>query len=272
MNRWIFSYLPGVIALAISLPPTSASAHETWLAARQHTLSANQTITFEMTSGEKFPQPGFAIAPERIELAARRQATATPELRPGTKLAKTLMLSAKPTEQAGLNCWVRLAPRKLDLAVDKVHEYLDDIDAPASVRAAWANSPEPKKWIEVYTKNAQVIVPVKGRAKAASLPAAPVGLNLEFVPSADMSRGQVPGPFEVSLLRDGKPLEGISVSLWGTGKGEPVRRRSDAQGKVAFPRLKPGRWMLSATDLRVVEASQSTWESQFGTLVFEIPR
>jgi uncharacterized GH25 family protein len=272
VNRWIFSYLPGVLALAITLPSIPANAHETWLAARQHTVSVNQTITFDMTSGERFPQPGSAIARERIELAACRQTIAIPELKPGTKLAKTLMLSARPTEQAGLNCWVKLAPRKLDLAVDKVQEYLDDIDAPASVRAAWANSPEPKKWIEVYTKNAQVIVPVKGHAKAASLPAAPVGLNLEFVPSADLSRGQVPGPFEVSLLRDGKPLEGISVSLWDTGKGEPLRQRSDAQGKVTFARLKPGRWMLSATDLRLVNASQSTWESQFGTLVFEIRR
>lgn len=255
----VFSFLPG-----------AASAHETWLAARQRDVVANQAITFDMSSGEKFPQPGSAIAPERIELAACRQAVATPELKPGIKLAKTLMLSARPTEQAALNCWVRLGPRKLDLAVDKVQAYLDDIDAPASVRAAWASSPQPKKWTEVYTKNAQVIVPAKRSAQAASLSVVPVGLSLEFVPSADLSRGQLTGPLEVTLLRDGKPLEGISVSLWGTGKGEPLRQRSDAQGRVAFARLKPGRWMLSATDLRVVDASQGTWESQFGTLVFEI--
>ncbi len=256
--------------LAFSFLPLAASAHETWLLARQRTVSANQAITFDMTSGEKFPQPGSAIAPDRIELAACRQAVATPVLKPGAKLATTLMLSVRPTEQAALNCWVRLAPRKLDLAVDKVQEYLDDIDAPASVRTAWANSPQPKKWMEVYTKNARVIVPAKRSAQAASLPAAPVGLNLEFVPSADLSRGRLTGPLEVTLLRDGKPLEGVSVSLWGTAKGEPLRQRSDAQGRVSFGRLKPGRWMLSATDLRVVDVSQSTWESQFGTLVFEV--
>lgn len=75
----------------------------------------------------------------------------------------------------------------------------------------------------------------------------------------------------VLVLLDGKPREGLSIALTGEKAGKPQRLRSDAQGRVSFPMPKPGRWMLSATDLVARDAGKGEWESQFSTLVFEVP-
>lgn len=51
----------------------------------------------------------------------------------------------------------------------------------------------------------------------------------------------------------------------------PQRARSDAAGRVSIARPAEGRWMLSATDLRSTDAQQGAWESEFSTLVFDVP-
>ena len=257
------------VLAAAALLPFHASAHDTWLSAEQSLVNAGKTLRFSLTSGEFFPDPGTPIAPERIELASCRQGSMPFELKAGRRQAKVLELQATPPAAAGVSCVVRLAPRKLDLDVGKVQAYLDEIDAPQPVRDAWKASPEPRRWVETYTKNAQTVIPGRG-GPATALPPLPDGLNLGFAVDQNLVRGIVSGPLGVTLLRDGKPLAGVSVTLSAQTGGQRQRQRSDAGGKVSFAQPAPGKWMLSATDLRLVDASQSAWDSQFATLVFEV--
>jgi hypothetical protein len=255
--------------LFAGLLPVGASAHDTWLTTEQQRVLAGKALQFSLTSGEHFPVPGAAIAPERIELASCLQGSVAFELKTGRRQAKVLELSATPPAAGGVSCSVRLAPRRLDLDVNKVQEYLDEIDAPQAVRDAWTASPEPKRWMETYTKNAQVVVP--GRPGGLTTPSAlPAGLKLGFVTDQALAQGAVNGPLGVTLLRDGKPLAGVSVSLSAQAGAPPQRQRTGLDGRVSFPHPAPGKWMLSATDLRLVDGSPTAWESQFATLVFEI--
>lgn len=268
MNLFLSS-LTGLALVFAGLLPSSVRAHDTWLSAEQQVVSAGQALRLSITSGEAFPVPGTAIAPDRIELAACTQDGVPFELAAGRRQAKVLELRATSPAATGVSCSVRLAPRKLDLDITQVPHYLDEIDAPQAVREAWKASPEPRRWLETYSKNAQVVVPGRaGRTRtAAELPS---GLKLGFVVDQDLARGSVKGPLGVSLLRDGKPLAGVSVTLSAQTGAAPQRKRSDQNGRVSFPQPGPGKWMVSATDLRVVEPSQSRWESQFATLVFEV--
>lgn len=256
------------LGLAVAVAPLATSAHETWLDASQRSVGRAATVEFRMSSGEQFPVLQSPIDPKRVDVAACRQADATLSLEIGRPTAKALRLSAKPATGDALTCWVQLRPRNFDLALGKVEAYLQEIDAPEAARRAWKSMPEPRKWNETYTKNAKAIVATAG-AGAGAVPA-PVGLKLEFVPMSDLTAGKIEGPLSFAVLLDGKPLMGLAVALWSEKKSEPVWRTSDALGRVSFAAPSAGRWMVSGTDLRVVDALAGKWESQFSTLVFDI--
>ena len=250
--------------------PLWALAHDSWLAGGQRTVPVGKSLAFDMTSGEHFPVAGSAIARDRIEVSACRQGSKTFALQPTGRSPKALRLTADAPAPDAVTCWVQLKPRVLDLAISKVEEYLDEIDAPPSVREAWARSPSPKRWKETYTKNAKVLVPMAGTSARSSSADTPVGLKLELVADVDLTGGRVSGTLPVTVLLDGKPLAGLAVAMTGEHKAPVQRQRTDAQGKVVFAAPKAGRWMLSATDLRPVDIAQGTWESQFTTFVFEV--
>ena len=256
------------LGIVITLAPFALSAHETWLDASQRSVDKASTIVFRMSSGEHFPTLQSAIDPNRVETASCRQGGAPSSLEVGRPTAKSLTLSTRPATRGALTCWVQLRPRNFDLALDKVEAYMKEIDAPEAARKAWESMPQPRRWNETYTKNAKVIVPMAAGPSAAA--PRPVGLKLEFVPASDLSTGRLEGPLGLTVLREGRPLGGLAVALWSERKGEPVWRTSDAEGRVSFDAPSPGRWMVSGTDLRVVDARAGKWESQFSTLVFEI--
>lgn len=256
----VLPILPALLLLLVAAP---ARAHDTWLAAKAATVQAGVPVTFEMTSAEHFPTPGSAIAPERIERAACRQGGTAVPLQTGDKAPAVLRLRATPATAAALTCWALLKPRTLDLAPDKVAGYLDEIDAPQAVRQAWQSGP--RRWRETYTKNAKALLPGAAPDTQAGTP---VGLPLEFVLQTDPAAS--PARLDVLVLHGGKPLPDLSVALSG-GSGTPQRQRSDAAGKASFGMPAGGRWMLSATRLWPTDAAQGQWESQFSTLVFDVP-
>jgi uncharacterized GH25 family protein len=257
-----------ILSTLMLLLPLSALAHETWLAPTQRTIGPHKVLSFDMTSGERFPTPQTAIAPERIDRSSCRQAGGDVPLAAGKQGRTALRLRATLPAALATTCWVQLKPRHLNLSVAKVEQYLREIDAPESARKAWQSMPEPRSWSEVYTKNAKVIVPAR-TGTAAEAPA-PVGLKLEFVPSTDLSTGKLNGPLGITVLLDGQPLAGLAVALWSERRSAPVWQTSDSEGRVSFRVPGPGRWLVSGTDLRAVDASKGTWESQFSTLTFEV--
>ena len=260
------------VAGCLALP---ASAHDTWLASKQKTARAGVELDFDLTSGVRFPALGKGPKAERIGNSGCVQSGTKFDVVPGAVRPTSLAMTARVPANASVTCYVELKPFLLDLKVTKIGEYLDEIDAPASVRQAWAAAPTPKRWLETYSKHAKVIIPsAPGQpASAVATPepvAAPVGLALEFVPEVDLSTGSLAGKLPIKVLREGQPIEGLSVELVSARNSKGTWQKTDAQGRVEFAAPAPGRWMLRATDLRVTNAAESTWASRFATLVFEI--
>ena len=252
----------GLLALPVA-------AHDTWMASKQTTVRAGTELDFDLTSGIRFPALEKGPKPERIGNSGCLQGGAKFDVTPGASRPKSLALKARVPANSGVTCYIELKPLLLDLKVTKINEYLDEIDAPASVREAWAASPTPKRWLETYSKHAKTIIPSAAGQPATGTPA-PVGLTLEFVPEVDLSTGQIKDTLPVKVLRDGQPLAGLSVEIVSARNSKGIWKKTDAQGRVEFAAPAPGRWMLRATDLRQTSAAESTWDSRFGTLVFEI--
>lgn len=258
------------MAISLALSSMAVCAHDTWLAAEQPAVRAGTSLELLMTSGERFPNLGTLIAPRRIETSACRQGPDIIPLKHAKREPKALRLSTKTPTSDPVACWVQLEPRTLELNESTVAHYLDEIDAPSTVRGAWAAAKSPRRWSETYTKNAKVMV--SGTLKeGASTVEAPVGLKLELVLLKDPAMTRSDGSLPVLVLLEGKPREGLSIALTGVHGGPIQRQRADASGRAVFKVPQAGRWMLSATDLIAVDASKGDWESQFSTLVFDIP-
>lgn len=248
---------------------TEGSAHDTWLFSSRTTVPVGTRLTFDLTSGMAFPANATAIDPARVETAMYRLAGNTSMLarRAGKKSLRLEAFLSKP----GLaTIWITLKPRTLDLTAAQVHEYLEEIGAPDSIRALYpAKGPTPR-WREQYSKQAKSFVNVGQPANDTSWKI-PVGMSFEIVPLSD-PRAIVKGDIaQFLVLRDGRPVANFPVGSVGAARKSARLDRTDANGIVRIPATIVGRWMLRATDLRRPPAgTDADWESVFTTLSLNV--
>src|SRR5438132_1661951 len=128
--------IPFLLALSVT---SAALAHDTWIAPDQFT-DACGAVTLHMTSAETFGKLEHAIDPGRVARAIVRI--------PGRRLNVKPEAAAHSADfhvdipKSGVTiAAVELAPKTLELTPAQVAEYLDEIDAPAGVRAAWNAHP-----------------------------------------------------------------------------------------------------------------------------------
>jgi uncharacterized GH25 family protein len=254
-----------LLALTLSIP---ALAHDTWLLARPSTARPGAEVVLELTSGMAFPAPETAIKPDRVARAGVRLAGTTSDLEGRRSAAKFLQFKAQPAKPGVATLWVGLAPKSIELKPAEVKEYLDEIGAPEAVRKAWREQ-NPQRWRELYTKHAKTFVRVGQPAGDRSW-GEPVGLALEIVPEKDPTALRPGEDLPLRVLLQGKPVPSFSVALVRQGEAHGLLKTTDAQGRVAFPIAKAGRWLLRATDVRRSSKPGADWESDFATLTFEV--
>lgn len=247
------------------------SAHDTWLFPRKTTVSVGSRLTLDLTSGMAFSKNETAIEPARIAQASVRLAGRTDPMTIKVKARKSLELTARFNHTGLATLWLTLNPRPIDLKPEQVHEYLEEIGAPDSIRALYANKQSAPRWREVYTKHAKTFVTV-GSSKGDSSWKIPVGQGLELVPLVNPATIAAGDIVPIQVLRDGTPYPGFSIGDVADRQPSSRLYRTDANGvaSVAAPR-RGGRWMLRGTDLRRPRAgSDADWESAFSTLTLNV--
>lgn len=163
---------------------------------------------------------------------------------------------------------MKLPPRAIELKPAEVQEYLDEIDAPASLRRQWAEM-EPKRWREVYTKHPKTFVRV-GNPKADRSWAEPVGMALEIVPEKDPTILRDGDELSVRVLKNGAPYGAFSLNTLAAGETKGETKKTDPAGRVTFRLNKAGAWLLRGTDVRKSTKTDADWESDFATVTLEV--
>lgn len=243
-------------------------AHDTWLLPLLFRVPRGSRVTLELSSGQGFPRNESAIAPERLDTAAYRLGSRIGNLapEPGTD---ALRLHAR-FEDAGLaTIWVSLRPRTLDLTPAQVDEYLPEIGAADSVRAIYERG-TPRRWRESYRKFAKTFIQVGVSPNQDVSWFRPVGQALELIPNTDPTVVRVGMVLAVTLLKDGAPLVGQAVGADAEGEQMGTLQTTDANGSVRFTLIRPGRWLVRATQLRRSAQPGLDWESDFATLTFAV--
>jgi uncharacterized GH25 family protein len=262
INSTFRTWLVALVALAcVETRPNIAFAHETWVIPVGPIPRAPASIRFDLTSGEAFPQLGTGPKSDRINKLEARSATRAwrPTIVAETPTALKLATDLKP----GLTVvTVTLSPHDIDLAPDKVEEYLAEVGPDKAVLAAWQDSPSPKVWRETYVKNAKALICV-GRCERDRTAMYPVGAHLEIVP---VSSGSSPKRFR--LLAAGRALAGRRIDVFGGGAAS-THIITDRHGMFRLPPSMSGWAMVSAVWLRPPSNGRQRFESDFASLVFE---
>jgi uncharacterized GH25 family protein len=255
-------------SLTLLLCASLLVAHDTWLLPLSFRVPRGARVTLELTSGMSFPSNETAIAPERVDTAAFRLAGRIGALatEPGTD---ALRLHARLDDAGLATIWVSLKPRTLDLTPAQVDEYLPEIGAPDSVRAIYERG-SPRRWRENYRKYTKTFVQVGNSPTQDASWFRPVGQALELVPNSDPTMLRVGATLTVTLLRNGAPLAGLAIGAAAEGEQIGTLRTTDANGSATFTLIRPGRWMLRATELRRSTREDLDWESDFATLTFAV--
>ncbi len=245
-------------------------AHDTWLIPDRFDVAPKSTITLDLTSGMAFPKLETGPKRERVQTASCRLAGRTFELSDISAGPNSLRLKSELSEAGVATFWVKLPPKSIELKPAQVQEYLDEIDAPASVRKQWTET-TPPRWRELYTKHPKTFVRV-GDPKSDRSWAEPVGMALEIVPEKDPTALREGDELPVRILKDGAPYPEFSVNAVAEGEGKGETRKTDSTGRIVFTLNKAGRWLLRGTDVRKSVKSDADWESDFATLTLEVKK
>ncbi len=297
-------FLPGRrtrVALALVGATLSAQAHDTWFETQQNLRSGT---LLALGTGNQFPQMETGLVAESLAQAQCQMsdgsvaklpalpawlattATAATAATAATTAA-TASIAPSPTPSPALqllapsgasSCFTQLKPFDIEITADKVALYLKEIQAPATLRARWADlQKRGLPWRERYVKHARILlaagaaVPtVTGTASGTASgtpPGTPMGMDLHIEgPTRPLQAGD---SFTVQVQRDGQALPHQAIELRSEASRYGFWRQSDAQGRLQFTVPLAGRWLLRGTDLRASERD-GEWDSRFVTLTFEV--
>jgi hypothetical protein len=247
-------HTPLFLSLLLAVASAAAHAHDTW-------FEAGPSGQLALGTGNRYPVHETAVAPEYLAAqGCRRAAGAGSErgLQP-TRLVDTALLLRAPPRAAA--CWAQLVPLDIELDAAHVATYLHEVQAQPAVRRAWqALQARGVTWKERYAKHARIeLGPAAG-------PSQPVPLAM------DVLREPLPGGgWSFQVLRHGVPLAGQPMELIHHQAQRGIWRLTDALGRIQLPALRPGRWLLRGTHLRLSDEDPTRWDSDFLTLAFELP-
>jgi hypothetical protein len=132
------SFSTGLMLVLSALAASSLFAHDTWISPSVYSASVGQTVTFEITSGMKFPALEVGPKPDRVAKAGFQLAGQKRELKKFTAGEDALRVRTSFDEEGVATVWLQALPKEIELSDEQVAEYHDDIHAPEEVRSAWA--------------------------------------------------------------------------------------------------------------------------------------
>jgi uncharacterized GH25 family protein len=246
-----------------------AEAHDTWLLPASATSSRGRQITLDLTSGMSFPALDHAIASDRLARAAARLGGTVTEIAERRPAKGCLRLSHRFLTDGIATLWVETKPNPIELTTAQVEEYLAEIGAADTVGREWKALGSPK-WREVYTKHAKTFVRVGRPSKGDRSWVESTGMALELVPEDDPMALALGKDLRLRVVRNGQPLAGFPVGFVASGEQKDVLKKTDREGRVAFPLLRKGWILVRATHVQRTPGSDGEWESHFTTLTVKV--
>jgi uncharacterized GH25 family protein len=267
---------PIAAALALSLLPGAAHAHEFWLAPSAYAAAPGATLSV-------FAFVGTGFRGEALPYSARRavrfllQAAAPQDLAPLGRNGELAYAELPLRDDRGLLVAYESSFGSIHLEPAAFDAYLEleGLDGPREERAKLGPARPPGR--ERYARCAKTWVAGTDPARAEKV----AGLTLEIVPLADPT---TTGELTLRVLYRREPLAGALVRAWrqplaaGATPANAASRdsvgaqcdgRTDAQGIVRLPLEGTGEWLVSTVHMvPCPEPEAADWQSYWASYTF----
>jgi hypothetical protein len=224
------------------------------------TARSGDSSFVELTTGERYPEPGRAVPPERIDRSFARLGEGRPlPLTSAKPDGAVTRLEATWTGQGLATLAVLLAPEARTVEGAELDTLLREAGAEAALaeRAGKKQSKKAARVVAVESARAFAGIVAPPRSAVTLDPAAgrdePLGLPLEIVAGVPPLPLRVGASLPVSVLVDGRPAPGAVVRAHLPGGGEPVAVVADAEGNASLSLGQAGRLLLSTASVRRTE-------------------
>lgn len=249
---------------------------------------AGESTFVELTTGERYPEPGNAVSPDRIDRSFVRLGDGRPMPLTGAKIdGSRTRLEATWIGQGLATLAVLLQPEARTAEATEFEAFLVEAGAAdaAALRAKRKETKKSARLVAVECARAFAGVVAPPRAVATANPAEgsdePLGLPLEIVAGAPPLLLREGTSLAAAVLLDGKPLPGAVVRAYAPGL-DARRFTADAQGAVSIPLEKEGRLLLASASVRRTEKAdrargeiwkKADWEVRRASLeLFVLPK
>ncbi len=242
-------------------------AHDFWIEPAKFQAQPGSVISIGLRVGEHFKGEAVPRKSDRIDRFVLVGADGEKPMvgRDGDATAGLVRIESPGMYVIGY----RSKASSIELDAAKFEAYLreEGLDAIIKARAADGQSDAPAR--EIYSRCAKSIVTVGDTASQGF--DRPIGFRLELTPEQNPSTVLAGGELPVRLLYEGKPAADVLVVAMCREKpSEPVRARTDADGRVHLPIAQAGAWLVKAVHMvRAKDAALADWESLWASLTFE---
>ncbi|CAM3854742.1 DUF4198 domain-containing protein [Litorimonas haliclonae] len=252
-----------------------ASAHDFWIAPGSYSAEIGETTDLSIMVGHPEDQNSWSISPHRV--------VSLRSVGPNGILDQQSLISGSDAndpmslsfDSEGVHVLtIETTSAYSELEAEKFNDYLDEEGlTPIQIdRVSKRKISEPGT--EIYSRRGKTIVNVGEPGDSdPSYVTSPLGLTLEVVPTTNPVRLQDGESLSAHIYYRGQAMPGVNVKLVSldTNKGQVDSQKSDAEGKVSFPKPDTGDWMLHAIWSDPMEdTSRADYDTIFSSLSFSI--
>lgn len=251
-----------ILILSIGVAAVStAAAHQTFLLPENFQVNVGGDVDISLTSALVFPNLEHGPAADRIAFSKVTVGNTAVENLTFSEGETALTLNFSSQDSGLAMIAVSSKPRGGEIPPEDVDVYLDEIEAPESVRAAFHALPGSPALNRSYSKHAKTFICIESCSggKTAKKPA---GQKIEFV-AADANQKTF------RLLYDGEPLQGESVTI-ALASGETSTVVTNDAGEFQPDETLSGIVMFAAVVITLPETPDGVYHSDYATLTVNL--
>ncbi len=271
LNQWI---LTSFFAACLLGGVTIGHAHDMWITAIPGLYQAKPgNVRLVLTIGGVFPQPEFAVPPDRIARSFFYRNNAQYLPLQWTKEEHSSFADLKFTEPGHAFVVVEQPPRFIELTAKQFNEYVRHEGMPHIYELRKRKGIANESARELYSRYVKALLHVGAGDETNEWFTQPLGLKIEIVPLDDPCRG---GVVPIRLLLDGKPLAN-QIIQYGRSAKTLREVKTNEHGEAQLTIDAPGLWIVKTIHMEYhpeeVKFNDKTanWVSHWATLTFEVP-
>lgn len=258
----------GLLLIFLSL---AGSAHEFWLLTKKFRYQVGEVMDVAFMVGENFQGEPWDLAKHKVERIEIHQGATVKRLENQVTPTKGKNLSYKFDREGTYMVAMESNFAFIELDAEKFNQYLeeDGLEAIADERKKAGRTGEGAK--EFYKRYAKLVVQCGDRQDASFKRSA--GFRYEIFPMSNPASLKPGDYLDCQVMWEKRPAPHAMVKVWSFVGNRIFLQNiyTENDGTTRFPISSAGPWMVSSVKMIQSEQPGADYQSQWASLVFEIP-